>query len=376
MPEVVSAPRPSRPRARGRGQGAGARRADVRDGVTVFRPRSSSSRSPLRMMPASIPSRVSPPAITSPAGSSRWRPPVADRDRAAAQRPRARVDGDLRRHARHRRRCNGRRPTHRRRPHRRGRRHRCAGGARRHGAGRARDRDRLACTRTSGLAAIARSRRRRRGGALLAVLVVLPTGIAILATHKARSPVEAVGPAPYRQVELTTSTGCGPRVVRASRSRAAIIAGQALAASAAARMLVRHGYGVLLLDRRGEGAARGLQRLRLDRQRDLRARSRSCAASRTSIRRGSAASASPSAASCYSRPPPTRRSRRRLEGRAALARQHLDNPEVGRAQRWLTGCRAGRRGRRPVEQRAARGPGGPDATDRPAAGAADRGAER
>ena len=113
-------------------------------------------------------------------------------------------------------------------------------------------------------------RRRRRyirrslaGIAALAVgvFVVLPVGIAIVATHRARS---AVSPAdlgrPHERVALTTSDGlelAGWYVP--SRNRAAVIVfpGRSGGTVPHARLLVRHGYGVLLLDRRGEGASDG-----------------------------------------------------------------------------------------------------------------------
>jgi hypothetical protein len=95
---------------------------------------------------------------------------------------------------------------------------------------------------------------------VLAWLVVVPVGVAIVATHKARSPVaEADLGAPYERVALTTSDGlrlAGWYVP--SRNRAAVIAFPGRTGPVPhARMLVRHGYGVLLLDRRGEGESEG-----------------------------------------------------------------------------------------------------------------------
>ena len=94
----------------------------------------------------------------------------------------------------------------------------------------------------------------------IAVLVVLPIGIAILATHNARSPVEAVSlGAPYRPVQLIASDGLRLRAWYVpSRNGAAVIAFPGRSQPVPhARMLIRHGYGVLLLDRRGEGASEG-----------------------------------------------------------------------------------------------------------------------
>lgn len=125
-----------------------------------------------------------------------------------------------------------------------------------------------------GLVVLWRSRRRsdrlrwrypRR--ALLALLVplvgfylVLPVGLGWFATHAITATVpEADLAAPYEDVSLTTSDGlhlAGWYVP--SRNGAAVIAFPGRTGPQRhARMLVRHGYGVLLLDRRGEGASEG-----------------------------------------------------------------------------------------------------------------------
>jgi hypothetical protein len=107
-----------------------------------------------------------------------------------------------------------------------------------------------------------RPRRAAIGLAVLAagMLVVLPTAIAIVATHKAHSPVTTMdlGRA-HESVGLTTSDGLKLRAWYVpSRNGAAVIAFPGRSQPAPhARMLVRHGYGVLLLDRRGEGASEG-----------------------------------------------------------------------------------------------------------------------
>ena len=97
--------------------------------------------------------------------------------------------------------------------------------------------------------------------AITVVLVIVPTGMAILATHVARAPVPAahLGTA-YGSVSFTSSDGlklAGWYVP--SRNGAAVIVspGRAPAVQAHARMLIRHGYGVLLFDRRGEGQSQG-----------------------------------------------------------------------------------------------------------------------
>ena len=102
---------------------------------------------------------------------------------------------------------------------------------------------------------------------VLAALVVLPTGVAIVATHKARSPVAGVDLGrPYRDVRLTTSDGLRLHAWYVpSRNRAAVIAFPGRSQPVPhARLLIRHGYGVLMLDRRGEAdERRRLQRVRL-----------------------------------------------------------------------------------------------------------------
>jgi uncharacterized protein len=96
---------------------------------------------------------------------------------------------------------------------------------------------------------------------LLAVfLVLLPVAIAVVATHKARSPVTAVDlAAPYERVTFKTYDGLELAAWYVpSRNGAAIIAFPGRSQPVPhARMLVRHGYGVLLLDRRGGGESDG-----------------------------------------------------------------------------------------------------------------------
>ena len=98
-------------------------------------------------------------------------------------------------------------------------------------------------------------------GALAGVyLVVLPIGFAELATLRDRElpPAVQLG-RPYEPVELRTDDGlrlAGWYVP--SRNGAAVIAFPGRTQPVPhARLLARHGYGVLLLDRRGEGASEG-----------------------------------------------------------------------------------------------------------------------
>jgi hypothetical protein len=93
-----------------------------------------------------------------------------------------------------------------------------------------------------------------------AIFVVMPVAFAIVANHKARAPVANVDLGrPYVDVSLTTSDGlrlAGWYVP--SRNGAAVIAFPGRKGPVRqARMLVRRGYGVLLLDRRGEGESPG-----------------------------------------------------------------------------------------------------------------------
>jgi uncharacterized protein len=97
--------------------------------------------------------------------------------------------------------------------------------------------------------------------AIVAVLVIVPIGMAILATRVARAPVPAaqLGTA-YRSVTFTA--GDGLRLAGwyvASHNGAAVIVspGRSPSVQAHARVLIRHGYGVLLFDRRGEGQSQG-----------------------------------------------------------------------------------------------------------------------
>ncbi len=98
-------------------------------------------------------------------------------------------------------------------------------------------------------------------GALVAVAVLLfPLAVSYVVTHAARAhvPTADLG-APYEEVEFTTSDGLRLNgwYIR-SKNGAAVISFPGRAASQKrAKMLARHGYGVLLFDRRGEGQSDG-----------------------------------------------------------------------------------------------------------------------
>jgi dienelactone hydrolase len=96
--------------------------------------------------------------------------------------------------------------------------------------------------------------------ALVAMFVVFPISLAYVVTHTARAkaPRADLGAA-YENVEFTTSDGLllkGWYIL--SKNRAAVIAfpGRSRPQNQA-RMLARHGYGVLVFDRRGEGESEG-----------------------------------------------------------------------------------------------------------------------
>jgi uncharacterized protein len=98
------------------------------------------------------------------------------------------------------------------------------------------------------------------GAAVAGLFVVFPVAFAIVATHRARAPADAVELGrPYEPVSFTTRDGLGlVGWYVPSRNRAAVILSPGRAGPARqARMLVGHGYGVLLFDRRGEGESDG-----------------------------------------------------------------------------------------------------------------------
>ena len=89
-------------------------------------------------------------------------------------------------------------------------------------------------------------------------LVVFPVGFAYTYTHTGRGVVEPDLRVPYEQVTVTTSDSLeltGSYVP--SKNRAAVILFPGATRSAEARMLIRHGYGVLLLNPRGQGTSEG-----------------------------------------------------------------------------------------------------------------------
>jgi fermentation-respiration switch protein FrsA (DUF1100 family) len=96
---------------------------------------------------------------------------------------------------------------------------------------------------------------------LFAAFVVFPIGFAYVGTHAARPPVDDIdlGTANVEDVELHTSDGLTLEgsYVPSDNGAAVIVAFGRKGTQDPARMLARHGYGVLIFDRRGEGESDG-----------------------------------------------------------------------------------------------------------------------
>jgi pimeloyl-ACP methyl ester carboxylesterase len=93
---------------------------------------------------------------------------------------------------------------------------------------------------------------------LLVLFVVFPVGYAYIYTHTGRTATTPDLRVPYEHVTVTTSDSLkltGSYVP--SKNRAAVILFPGATRSDEARMLARHGYGVLLLDPRGQGGSEG-----------------------------------------------------------------------------------------------------------------------
>jgi hypothetical protein len=88
--------------------------------------------------------------------------------------------------------------------------------------------------------------------------VVFPVGLGYIYTHTAPVPDEPDLGVPYEDVTVTTGDGLELTATYVpSRNRAAVILFPGGSRAAEARMLLRHGYGVLLLDPRGQGGSEG-----------------------------------------------------------------------------------------------------------------------
>jgi hypothetical protein len=95
----------------------------------------------------------------------------------------------------------------------------------------------------------------------VALFAVFPIGYAYVGTHAARPPVDEIdlGSAAVEDVTLHTSDGLQLEgsYVPSQNGAAVIVAFGRKGTQRPARMLARHGYGVLIFDRRGEGESDG-----------------------------------------------------------------------------------------------------------------------
>jgi uncharacterized protein len=98
------------------------------------------------------------------------------------------------------------------------------------------------------------------GAVVVSAMLIFPLALAYIFTHVARTPVAHVDLGPRAQ-DVTLHTPDGLRLAGTyvpSRNGAAVLAFPGRKGpQAPARMLIRHGYGVLILDRRGEGHSDG-----------------------------------------------------------------------------------------------------------------------
>ncbi|MER7330480.1 MULTISPECIES: CocE/NonD family hydrolase [unclassified Micromonospora] len=97
------------------------------------------------------------------------------------------------------------------------------------------------------------------GAAFVAVQVVLPLGVAFVATHAPRDVPPSFSPGdPWRAVRLPTADGLSLAAWYApGHNGAAVVVVPGHGGLRHARMLRRHGYGVLLVSPRGQGTSEG-----------------------------------------------------------------------------------------------------------------------
>lgn len=95
-------------------------------------------------------------------------------------------------------------------------------------------------------------------GLLSLTFIVFPVGYSYVYTHTGRTATTPDLRMPYESVTVTTSDGLELTASYVpSRNRAAVILFPGATRSDEARMLIGHGYGVLLLDPRGQGGSEG-----------------------------------------------------------------------------------------------------------------------
>ena len=88
--------------------------------------------------------------------------------------------------------------------------------------------------------------------------IVFPIGFAYIYVHTGRSAVTPDLGVPYETVTVVTNDSLNLAASYVpSRNRAAVVLFPGATRSREARMLIRHGYGVLLLDPRGQGSSEG-----------------------------------------------------------------------------------------------------------------------
>jgi fermentation-respiration switch protein FrsA (DUF1100 family) len=98
------------------------------------------------------------------------------------------------------------------------------------------------------------------GGALVLYVLVMPVAISYVFTHAARAVVPAAKlGAPYENVSFETSDGLKLKgwYVPSKNGAAVVVFPGRSGPQKQARMLIRHGYGALLFDRRGEATSEG-----------------------------------------------------------------------------------------------------------------------
>jgi pimeloyl-ACP methyl ester carboxylesterase len=93
---------------------------------------------------------------------------------------------------------------------------------------------------------------------LIAWLVVFPVGFSYIYTHTGKGSVTPELGVPYESVTVTTRDSLELTASYVpSKNHAAIVLFPGATRPEQARMLIRHGYGVLLLDPRGQGSSQG-----------------------------------------------------------------------------------------------------------------------
>lgn len=94
--------------------------------------------------------------------------------------------------------------------------------------------------------------------ALIFVFLVFPVGFSYIYTHTGRTPATPDLGVPFERVTVTTSDSLELEAWYVpSKNRAAVVVFPGASRAKEARVLIRHGYGVLLLESRGQGNSEG-----------------------------------------------------------------------------------------------------------------------